>query len=525
MKNIAVIGSSGGNLYNLGGKEPYKLLNELRTQCKSTQMQVSDIVFVGANASMDSATRETTAALYTLQDGEITAGETAKLEQVNAQAAEADAALAARIDAGEVDAAVIMSADPAHVNRLSLEAAARSRIPVVGTGGASMAAIQSMGCNVISVSGTTGTTNRTRAIAALTAISRHFKLKYSPLIGSTQSGGQIEGSIWKRISFRGIMMASLPGFIAMALVLAVGKVPGLEALSPVFDALIAGIPVVIAAIAARQVSGLDEVGVVAGVVAGLLSTAGGLIGGLVGGVAAGILAYYLIRLCLRLRFPATTANIVSGGISGLIAGLFVYFLIAPAALWLGDNVAKLIQAAIDFSPVLAGVVAGALIWPAIIGGVYHAAILPIVMLEMSQKGMSFLGAIDMTGLVMVSAGITLANIVYPRQASDRAIALPGFLINTLFGTFVEAAYPFMFSDKLVFGAALVSAAVSGAVVGMFGAEGIAYVPAISAPFMSNSPWGFALSMLVAAGCAFVLTLLANRIARSRTAGHGAEIQA
>jgi hypothetical protein len=313
-------------------------------------MQVSDIVFVGANASMDSATKETTAALYTLQGGEIAAGETAKLEQVNEQAAEADAVLAARIDAGEIVGADIMSADPTHVNRLSLEAAARARIPVVGTGGAAMAAIQSMGCNVISVSGTTGTTNRTRAIAALTAISRHFKLKYSPLIGSTQSGGQVEGSIWKRVSFRGIMMASLPGFIAMALVLAIGKVPGLEALSPVFDALIAGIPVVVAAIAARQVSGLDEVGVDAGVVAGLLSTAGGLIGGRVGGVAAGILAYYFIRLCLRLRFPATTANIVSGGISGLIAGLLVYFLIAPAALWLGDHVAKLIQARIDFCP-------------------------------------------------------------------------------------------------------------------------------------------------------------------------------
>jgi hypothetical protein len=121
------------------------------------------------------------------------------------------------------------------------------------------------------------------------------------------------------------------------------------------------------------------------------------------------------------------------------------------------------------------------------------------MLEMSQKGMSFLGAIDMDGpLSWYPRALRSPTIVYPRQTSDRAIALPGFLINTLFGTFVEAAYPFMFSDKLVFGAALISAAVSGAVVGLFGAEGIAYVPAISAPFMSNSPWGFALSMLVAA---------------------------
>jgi hypothetical protein len=56
----------------------------------------------------------------------------------------------------------------------------------------------------------------------------------------------------------------------------------------------------------------------------------------------------------------------------------------------------------------------------------------------------------MGGLVMVSAGITLANIVAGRRPGDRAVAAPGFAINIGFGTFVEAAYPFMFSDKLVF---------------------------------------------------------------------------
>lgn len=515
MKKIAILGSSGGNLYNLGGKDPYKLLGEIKLQCQAANIEVGGVVFIGANASMDAVTKETTAALYTLSEGEITAGETDKLAKINEQALVADAALAKAIDEGEIDALVVMSADPNKVNKQSIEAAARKKLPIAGTGGTSMATIQSMGGNVIAASGTTGTTNRTRAVAALTAIAKHFKIKYMPIIGSSSGGSVQEGSVWKRISFRGIMMASLPGFIAMALILAISKIPGLSALEEVFNLLIAGIPVVIAAIAARQVSGLDEVGVVAGVVAGLLSTAGGLIGGLVGGVIAGLLAYYFIKLCLRLRFPATTANIVSGGVSGLVAGLFVYFLISPAALWLGNGIASVIQAIIDFSPVLAGIVAGVLIWPAIIGGVYHAAILPIVMLEMSQKGMSFLGAIDMTGLVMVSAGITLANIVYPRNRADRAIALPGFVINTVFGTFVEAAYPFMFSDKLVFAGALVSGAVSGAFVGLFGVEGIAYVPAFSAPFMSNSPWGFLASMLIAAACAFLFTLLANKISRRK----------
>ncbi|MFK4997860.1 hypothetical protein ACI2OX_11690 [Bacillus sp. N9] len=67
------------------------------------------------------------------------------------------------------------------------------------------------------------------------------------------------------------------------------------------------------------------------------------------------------------------------------------------------------------NPLIAGLIAGLLIWPAIIGGIYHAAILPIVLLEMERTGNSFLGAVDMVGLVMVSAGITLANIISPRD--------------------------------------------------------------------------------------------------------------
>lgn len=35
MKKIVILGSSGGNLYNLGGADPEKLLSEIYTQCQS----------------------------------------------------------------------------------------------------------------------------------------------------------------------------------------------------------------------------------------------------------------------------------------------------------------------------------------------------------------------------------------------------------------------------------------------------------------------------------------------------------
>ena len=518
MKRIGILGSSGGNLYNLGGKEPMKLLGEIQAQAQAAGIEIAAVQFIGAQASMDKATKNTPARLYTWNSAEkrIEASQQASLGEINEQAKKFDKLIAEQVEKGEIDGLVLVSCDPKETNNLAVKAAAAKKIPLVGTGGTSMATVQSMGGNVIATSGTTGTTNRTRAIAAIQALSKHWGLIYRPTIGSSAASGKAEEqAFWERISFRGIMMAALPGFIALALVLALSKVPAFAALGEVFNTLIAGLPVVVAAIAAKQVSGLDEVGIVAGVVAGMLSSQGGIIGGLSGGIGAGILALFLIRLALSWNFPGTTANIVAGGISGLLAGLIVFFLISPIALMLGNGIRSLIESAVAFSPVLAGAIAGLLIWPAIIGGVYHAAILPIVLLEMETAGMSFLGAVDMTGLVMVSAGITLANIIYPRQRSEATVAAPGFAINMIFGTFVEAAYPFMFSDKIVFLGAILSAGLSGVFVGLFNVRGTAYVPSFTAPALSNNALGFAISMLVGLVSAFLFTVFANRLAKSR----------
>jgi len=379
-----------------------------------------------------------------------------------------------------------------------------------------MALTSAKGANVLAVSGTTGTTNRTRAVTFVTTLCQHWGLTYRPIIGATAdatSGRTGEGSPWRRISIRGIMLASLPGFIAMALLLSLSKIPALAGLSEIFDIMIKALPVILAAIAAKQISDLDEVSIVSGIIAGVMSVEGGIIGGIIGGIGAGLLGHALFRKCVQWRFPATTVNIVAGGLSGLISGLIVYFMIAPIALQAGEGIRWLLEAAVSTSSILAGLLAGLLIWPAILGGVYHAAILPIVLLEMERTGNSFLGAVDMAGLVMVSAGITLANIIAPRDKGEAAVAVPGFLINIGFGTFVEAAYPFMFSNKFIFGGAIVSAGLGGLLVGMFEVQGTAYVPSFMAPLLSNNMTGFIVAMVGSLLSAFMITLTVNQLSR------------
>lgn len=511
---VAILGSSGGNLFNLGGRDPEKLLGEILSQCQSAGVDITAVQFIAAEESMDVAKSKTLAAIYSwdAHAQSFVKGATATLAEINEQAKAEDRNVAALIRNKQVDGIIIMSGDPTGTNEQAIQAAVERKIPIVGTGGTSMASIASKGANVIATSGTTGTTNRTRAVSFLTSLCKHWNVKYMPVLGHQGAGGQQPNavSVWKRINFKGIMQASLPGFIAMAIVLALGKIPALAVLNDVFNVIIGALPVLIAVIAAKQVSELDEVSIVAGVIAGILSTEGGIIGGMIGGIVAGIFVQWLFTKCVQWRFPMTTVNIVAGGIAGLASGLLMYFLVSPIALQLGEWVKELINLTIAFNPILAGIIAGLLIWPAIIAGVYHAAILPIVLLEMESTGNSFLGAVDMVGLVMVSAGITLANIIGPRDKSEAAVATPGFLINIGFGTFVEASYPFMFSNKIVFAGAIIASGIGGGLVGLFGVRGTAYVPSFMAPFLSENAFGFAIAMLVSMGVAFTITLIANK---------------
>lgn len=518
LKQVAILGSSGGNLYNLGGKHPEKLLGDILTQCNAADVNVNAIQFIGADVSMDSAKDNTKASLYVLKEGTPVSVFRGSLKDTNLTASDYDSDIAALIREEKIDGLILMSIDPDGANKQAIEAAVKKKIPIVGTGGTAMATVSSKGANVISTSGTTGTTNRTRAISFLSALSKYWGIKYRPSFNQTegkQEGKQESGSPFKRINIRGIMISSLPAFISMALILALSKIPLFAGLGDVFDVILQALPIVLAAIAAKQVSDLDEVSIVAGIIAGALSVDGGIIGGILAGVGAGLLVQFLFMKCLEWRFPMTTVNIVAGGFSGIISGLIVYYILGPLALLAGDYIKLLIESAISFSPLLAGAIAGALIWPAILGGVYHAAILPIVLLEMEQAGVSFLGAVDMVALVMVAAGINLANILFPRDKGEAAIATPGFLINMGFGTFVESAYPFMFSSKIVFGGAIVSGGLGGLLVGLFNVRGTAYLPTFVAPFASTNAGGLVIAMVSSLVCAFTITVLANKMIKKK----------
>lgn len=189
MKKIAVIGSSGGNLYRQGGDNPKAMLREIKVQADSAGMELAFVQFIGTNGSMDNISKDAPAKLYSLIGGEADVVSEGTLAEMNETAKNYDEKLAGLIEQNQIDAVVILSCDPKGVNKKALEAAAKKNIPVAGTGGSSVANAQSMGCNVVSASGTTGTTNRTRAVAFISAFAKEWKMKYSPVIGSSSGSG------------------------------------------------------------------------------------------------------------------------------------------------------------------------------------------------------------------------------------------------------------------------------------------------------------------------------------------------
>lgn len=79
----------------------------------------------------------------------------------------------------------------------------------------------------------------------------------------------------------------------------------------------------------------------------------------------------------------------------------------------------------------------------------------------------------------------------------------------------------MFSNRIVFGGAILSAGLAGTFVGLFNARGVGYVPTLVKPFLSNNIPGYIISMLVGVTAAFFITVIANKIAQRKNNMEGA----
>jgi len=436
----------------------------------------------------------------------------ANLEAVNELAEECDEQLAEAVYNGLVDAMVLVSADArpsAGINSASLAAAVSMGIPVVGTGGSSLGEATRAGACLLETGGSVGTTAISRAMSAACAFGAHWGFSYSPQLPPAQ------------LDLQPILDCALPCFLALLVLLSgaaaltqhapVLKLPGAPALHAAASRVNAMALAVGGGRATAQLEPNGSSGSLAGVIAGGVSLCGGAsaVAALVVGLLAGLGCRRALAHSLHLGLPATAATLYTVGASGALAGL-LGALLAPHTSVLSEALRAALAAPAHHSVgagAVAGVVVGVLTKVGSVRGHYHSLILPLILLEMESGKPALLGALDAACLCCVCAGVCAAVCLTARSPAEGIACRRAVRINLLFGDFVEACYPYMARDAWVQLAALLGAAVAGALVGASAARSSAYLPVPLALALADARSAFAAACASAFCLPFVVTLL------------------
>ncbi len=509
MKHVALIGSSGGNLYQLGGANPAELLGQVRVQLAAAGIELSTAAFVAASGSLDNAETRS-AALWELLDGEPYRSREGTLDEVNVAARAADEAIAAAIDDGTVEGLILVSADPQAVNAASAKAAAARSIAAVGSGGGCVSAAEKLGVRVVSSSGTTGSTNVTRAIGFASAFAREWGLQ--------TGGGDKPLSARARqflidIDPRPILSDCLPAVVPVAVALALVRYLPTNVGAPLIDPLMTAIAVVIAAFAAAKVSRLSQAGLVAGAIAGVICSHDGLLSVFAGGLVAGLLGNWVIVRTAIWGWPSTIGAMVASGGMGVIGGV-AGVLLAVVSRPLDQLILDAIDSGLASYGVWIGFAVGLVMWPLIRRGLYHTLVIPLMIVEYEGRGLSFLATADVVALVVAAAGIAAAYALIPRAPEERRVARHTLRVTSLFGTYVEGVYPFFEADRRVLVIAALAGGVGTAVAGFGRALGISYVPPWALPIVGSSAPILVAAVAASFAVAFVGALALNVAASS-----------
>lgn len=227
-----------------------------------------------------------------------------------------------------------------------------------------------------------------------------------------------------------------------------------------------------------------------------------------------ILAVYLqaqIEKVLTPRIHDSVRNFVVPLIALVISFPVALLVLGPAGNWLGRGIADLFLMIQGFSPVLTGVLF-AVLWQVLVVFGIHWAMVPIFINNIATNGFDTFKPLVWPA-VFSQAGAALG--VFLRLKERRVKGLAGSaVIASLFGITEPAVYGVNLPRKRVFGIALLSAGIGGAIVGGAGARvyGYGLSGILTLPLGYGDPKGlgdtfvwFLLGTVVSFVCAAVLT--------------------
>lgn len=233
-----------------------------------------------------------------------------------------------------------------------------------------------------------------------------------------------------------------------------------------------------------------------------------------------VLALSYIHRWVDKRLPEFLRTVFTPTISLFLAGLLALVVIGPIGIHAGNLLADGVEWLFSISPVLAGVIVGAIRPIAILTGLHHA-MTPIALQNFANQGYDML----MPMMFMANMAITGATAAMYRKVKtkEEKSIIASSAVSGLLGITEPALFGVLTKYKKAFIAATVGSSVASAFISFFGVRIYGYILSsiFSLPAYIGEYFVFAvLGILIALGLSFVLASVLVKVDESEAVEEG-----
>lgn len=220
-----------------------------------------------------------------------------------------------------------------------------------------------------------------------------------------------------------------------------------------------------------------------------------------------------VQPAVKKVIPTVVQTFLVPFITLIIVVPVTFLVIGPIATWLGNGLAALTQAIYNFSPVLAGIVMGALWQVFVIFGI-HWGFVAVFMSNVAAQGWDNVLALSLAAS-FAQTGVVLAILFQTKNPKTKGLALPAF-ISGIFGVTEPAIYGIILPRKRPFVISCIASAIGTIFIAlgkvklfMMGGMGVFVLPAAINPKsgMDNTMYWLISGMFVGFVLGFLLQLL------------------
>lgn len=206
--------------------------------------------------------------------------------------------------------------------------------------------------------------------------------------------------------------------------------------------------------------------------------------------------------------PDVLRTVFTPTLSLFITGIVTLVVIGPAGIYLGNWLAEGIEWLFSISPILAGIIVGAIRPIAIFTGLHHA-MTPIALQNFANQGYDMLMPMMFMANLSIT-GATAAMYVKTKDKSDKTIALSA-VISGFLGITEPALFGILTKNIKAFIAATIGSSVASAFISFFGVRIYGYIlssifslPAYIGEYFIFAILGMLIALTVSFGITYVL---------------------